>query len=386
MDFALTEQQQQWRHKARDFATQEVAPIVREMDEKGFIPPALILRMGELGFTGGPLPKEYGGCGMDYVSMALVYEEIGRVCSSVRGFLAVHVGLHAMCIRDWGTAEQKRRWLPELAGARHRGCYALTEPNAGSDVANMETTCRREGEYYVINGMKQWISNAMEADAAIVFATSDRALRHKGINAFVVDTNTPGFRREKMTDRQLGHNASDHARIYLDNVRIHESQRLGAEGDGFKVAMGALDHGRLGVAAGAVGVGQACLDASLEFARNRVQFGQPIGQFQMIQQVLAEMATEIEAARLLVYRAAAQKDSGKRNTTETSMAKFFATEAATRAANEAVLLHGSYGYSNSSPVERYLRDIKGYQIYEGTNHIQRIIIARAMLKGEVPQW
>ncbi|MBI4482979.1 MAG: acyl-CoA dehydrogenase family protein [Acidobacteria bacterium] len=386
MDLDLTEEQKSWRNLARDFAQNEVAPLVREMDEKGYMPPELIQRMGQLGFTGGPLPKEYGGAGMDYVSMALVYEEIGRVCSSVRGFLAVHVGLHALCIRDWGTEEQKRKWLPPLARAERRGCYALTEANAGSDVANMESTCRKEGEFYFLNGRKQWISNAMEADVALVFATSDRSLRHKGINAFVVETNAKGFRRERMTEKQLGHNASDHARIFMDEVRVHESQRLGPEGAGFKVAMGALDHGRLGVAAGAVGVGQACLDASISFANSRVQFGQLIGQFQMIQQIIAEMATEIEAARLLVYRAAAQKDQGKRNTTETSMAKFFATEAAARAANEAVLLHGSYGYSNEFPVERYLRDIKGYQIYEGTNHIQRIVIARAMLKGEGPKW
>ncbi|MBI3939220.1 MAG: acyl-CoA dehydrogenase family protein [Acidobacteria bacterium] len=386
MNFELTERQRHWRQLARDFAQKEIAPVVKEMDEKGQIPGSLIRRMGELGFAGGPLPQEYGGQGMDYVSMALVYEEISRVCSSVRGFLAVHVGLHSMCILDWGTEEQKRHWLPRLAKADLRGCYALTEPNAGSDVAAMESTCRKEGGAYILNGTKHWISNAMEADVALLFATSDRSLRHKGISAFIVETNSPGFQRELMPGKQLGHCASDHARISLREVCVPESQRLGREGEGFKVAMGALDHGRLGVAAGAVGVGQACLDCSLHFSNQRVQFGQAIGQFQMIQQVLAEMATEIEAARLLVYRAAAQKDQGKRNSLETSMAKFFATEAATRAANEAVLLHGSYGYSNEFPVERYLRDIKGYQIYEGTNHIQRIIIARALLKGEAPQF
>ncbi|MDE3077187.1 MAG: acyl-CoA dehydrogenase family protein, partial [Chloroflexota bacterium] len=307
--------------------------------------------------------------------------EIGRACSSVRGFLAVHVGLHSMAIVEWGNEEQKQAYLPKLARGELRGCYALTEPEAGSDVANMQTTARRDGDSYVLNGLKHWISNSMEADLAVVFATIDPSLRHKGITAFLVPTGTPGFRRDRLMAQQLGHRASDHARITCEECRVPASARLGEEGAGFKVAMGALDHGRLGVAAGAVGVAQACVDECVSFANRRVQFGKPIGEFEMIQQVIADMLTETEAARLLVYRAADQKTRGLRNTAETSMAKLFATEVAARAANQAVLLHGSYGYSNNSPVERYLRDIKGYQIYEGTSHIQRIVIARAALKG-----
>ena len=383
MDFELSPAQRRTQQRARDFAQGEVAPLARQMEEEGRVRPELVARMAELGFLGGPLPARYGGSGLDYLSMALVYEELGRACSSVRGFVAVHVGLHSMCIADWGNEEQLQAYLPRLARGDLRGCYALTEPNAGSDVASLETAARRDGDTYVLNGMKHWISNAMEADVAIVFATLDRSLRHRGITAFLVPMDTPGLRRERMTDRQLGHGASDHARLYFEECRVPARQRLGGEGDGFKVAMGALDHGRLGVAAGALGVAQACLDACLDFARRRVQFGKPIGEFEMIQQVLADMATETEAARFLVYRAAAEKASGVRNTAHVSMAKLYATEVATRAANEAVLLHGSYGYSNASPVERYLRDIKGHQIYEGTSHIQRIVIARAALKGEL---
>ncbi len=383
MDFELTTEQRHIRDVARAFAQDEVAPVARLMDEEGVIPDRIIRRMAELGFLGGTVPVEYGGSGLSPLEMALVYEELGRACSSVRGFLAVHLGLHSMAIAGWGSEEQKRTYLPKLARAELRGCYALTEPNAGSDVSSMEATARREGDSYVLNGVKHWISNALHADLAVVFATIDRELKHKGITAFLVPTSTPGLRRQPMPGRQLGHCASDHVRMTFEDCRVPLGNRLGAEGDGFKVAMSALDHGRLGVAAGAVGVGQACVDECLTFARQRVQFGKPIGEFEMIQQAIADMATEVEAARLLVYRAAAGRARGQRNTAEVSMAKLFASEVAARAANQAVLLHGSYGYSNESPVERYLRDIKGYQIYEGTSHIQRIVIARAALKGEL---
>ncbi|MHB8621713.1 MAG: acyl-CoA dehydrogenase family protein, partial [Chloroflexota bacterium] len=385
MDFELSAEQRQIRDRARRFAEDEVAPLARQMDQQGRIPAHLIARMGELGFLGGTIPVEFGGSGLDHLSMALIYEEVGRACSSVRGFLAVHVGLHSMCLVEWGSSEQKRSFLPGLASGQLRGCYALTEPEAGSDVASMRTTARREDGCYVLNGLKHWISNAMEADMAIVFATVEPQLRHKGITAFLLPTTTRGLRRERMTEQQLGHRASDHVRMYFEECRVPDSARLGEEGAGFKVAMSALDHGRLGVAAGAVGVAQACVDACLDFGRQRVQFGKPIGEFEMIQQVIADMVTETEAARLLVYRAAYQKTGGIRNTAETSMAKLFATEVAARAANEAVLLHGSYGYSNTYPVERYLRDIKGYQIYEGTSHIQRIVIARAALREPEPR-
>lgn len=379
MNFALTPKQQRIRDMARRFAQEEVAPLSREADERGKFPRHLVKRMGELGFLGGPIEPAYGGAGMDYVSFALVYEELGRVDSSVRGFLAVHAGLVSLCIRDWGTEAQKRRYLPLLTSGEWIGCYALTEPNAGSDVASMEATAREDGDGYVLSGEKIWITNGNMADLALVFATRDPQARHRGICAFVVETSTPGFRREKMPGKELGHRASDHARIVLDGCQVPKSALLGAPGEGFKVAMSALDHGRLGVGAGAVGIAQACLDACVTFTRSRRQFGQRLADFEMIQAHLADMAADVEAARLLVYRAAWLKDQGLPTTRETSIAKLFATEAAARAAGDAVLIHGGRGYSNEYPVERFYRDIKGMQIYEGTSHIQRLIIARDLV-------
>jgi alkylation response protein AidB-like acyl-CoA dehydrogenase len=382
MNFDLTPAQQQIQTRARQFAQEEVAPLAREADEKGEFPLHLVRRMGELGFLAGPMAPEYGGAGMDYLSFALVYEELGRVDSSVRGFLAVHAGLVSLCLRDWGTEEQKRRYLPRLARGELIGCYCLTEPNAGSDVASMESTAREEGDSYVLDGEKIWITNGNLADIALVFASRDRSARHRGICAFVVETDRPGFHPEKMIGQELGHRASDHARIILEACRVPKSALLGEPGQGFKVAMSALDHGRLGVAAGALGVAQACLDACVDFARQRRQFGQRIGDFQMIQATIADMAAEVEASRWLVYHAAWLKDQGRPTTKETSIAKLFATEVAVRAASEAVLLHGGRGYSNEYPVERYYRDIKGLQIYEGTSHIQRIVIARDIIGRE----
>jgi hypothetical protein len=380
--FELTPTQQQIQATARQFAQEEVTPLARAADETGQFPMHLIPRMGELGFLGGPIEPEYGGAGMDYLSLALVYEELGRADSSVRGFLAVHAGLVSLCLRDWGTDEQKARYLPKLATGAWIGCYCLTEENAGSDVAGMEATARDEGNNFVLNGQKIWITNGGVADVALVFASIDREAKHRGICAFIVETGAPGFQREPMPGQELGHRASDHARIILNECRVPKSALLGEVGQGFKVAMSALDHGRLGVAAGAVGVAQACLDACVAFARHRRQFGQRIGDFQMIQTVIANMAADVEAARLLVYKAAWLKQQGLPTTRETSIAKLFATEAAVKAASEAVLLHGGRGYSNEYPVERYYRDIKGLQIYEGTSHIQRIVIARDVIGRE----
>jgi alkylation response protein AidB-like acyl-CoA dehydrogenase len=382
MNFGLTPEQQAVQARARAFAQGEVAPLAREADERGEFPMQLVPRMGELGFLAGPIGAEYGGKALDYVSFALVYEELGRADSSVRGFLAVHAGLVSLCIRDWGSDEQKRRYLPRLASGEWIGCYCLTEPNAGSDAAGMETTAREEADAYVLNGEKIWITNGNIAGLAIVFATRDPAARHKGVCAFLVDTDTPGFRREKLEGKELGHRASDHARIIFHECRVPKSAMLGEPGQGFKIAMSALDHGRLGVAAGALGVAQACLDASIDFARTRRQFGKRIGDFEMIQANLADMAADVEAARLLVYRAAWMKQQGLPTTRETSIAKLFATEAAVKAASDAVLIHGGRGYSNLYPVERHYRDIKGLQIYEGTSHIQRIVIARELLGRE----
>jgi alkylation response protein AidB-like acyl-CoA dehydrogenase len=379
MDFAFTEHQAEVQLRVRAFAQERVAPLAREMDERGAMPPSLVREMADLGLLGGPLPTEYGGGAWDAISLALCYEELGRADSSVRGFMTVHTSLVSQCLLAWGTEEQKQRYLPKLTCGEWIGCYCLTEPNAGSDAASIETTATEDGDGYVLNGEKIWITNGGIADLAIVFASRDRSLKHRGLCAFLVETNTPGFLREKMPGRELGHRASDHAHIRFENMRVPKTALLGAAGEGFKVAMSALDHGRLGVAAGALGVAQACLDACVDFARTRRQFGQRIGDFEMIQAAIADMAAEVEAARLLVYRAAWLKDRGEPATRATSIAKLFAVEAAVRAANEAVLIHGGRGYSNEYPVERHLRDIKGLQIYEGTSHIQRIVIARDII-------
>ncbi len=379
MDFSLTEEQRRVRERAREFARSVVAPRAREMDEQGEMPDDVIPSMAESGLLGGPLPEEYGGGGWDSVSLALAYEELGRVDSSVRGFMTVHTSLVSQCILSWGTEQQKRDYLPRLASGELIGCYCLTEPNAGSDAASLETRAQEVNGRYRMNGEKIWITNGGIADLALVFATRDPALRHKGIGAFLVKTDTEGFERSPMPGVELGHRASDHAHIRLRDCEIPDSSRLAGADEGFKVAMSALDHGRLGVAAGALGVAQACLDASVEFARQRRQFGSRIGDFEMIQSSLAEMASGVEAARMLVYKAAWLKDQGQPVTKAVSIAKYFATEVAVSAANEAVLIHGGRGYSNEYPVERYLRDIKGLQIYEGTSHIQRIVIARELL-------
>lgn len=379
MDFQLTPAQRRMQEQARQFATQEVAPLSREADEHGTFPLHLVPRMGELGFLAVPVAPEYGGGGLDYVSYAILCEELGRVDASVRGFVTVHTSLVSLCLQEWGTEEQKRRYLPLLASGEWIGCYALTEPNAGSDVASMETTASEEGDDYVLNGEKIWITNGTSARLAIVFASRDRAARHKGICAFLVETDTPGFQREPMPGHELGHRASEHVHITFKDCRVPRSALLGAPGDGFKVAMSALDRGRLGVAAGAVGIAQACLDACVSYTKQRRQFGQRLADFQMLQATLADMAADVEAARLLVYQAAWAKDQGLPTTKLASIAKLFATEAAMKAASQAVLIHGNRGYSNEYPVERHYRDIKGLQIYEGTSHIQRLIIARELV-------
>ena len=382
MNFELTAQQREVQAIARKFAKEEVAPLARTTDESGEFPLHLVKRMGQLGFLAATIDPKYGGSGMDYLSFTLISEELGRADSSVRGFLAVHGSLVSLCINDWGTEAQKAKYLPKLASGESIGCYCLTEPNAGSDVAGMESTAREEGDCYILNGQKHWITNGGIADLALVFASIEREKRHKGICAFIVETESEGFEHRPMTGQELGHRSSDHAFITLNNLRVPKGNLLGEVGQGFSVGMSALDHGRLGVAAGAVGIAQACLDASIDFARTRRQFGQRIGNFQMIQAAIADMSADIEAARLLVYKAAWMKEQGLPTTRATSTAKLFATEMACKAASDAVLLHGGRGYSSEYPVERLYRDIKGLQIYEGSSHIQRIVIARDVIGRE----
>jgi alkylation response protein AidB-like acyl-CoA dehydrogenase len=382
VDFALDARQLEIQAAAREAAVEIVEPHARSSDEQSTFRRDVIDALAERGFLGLALPERFGGGGADNVAMSLVYEEIGRIDSSVRGFLAVHVGLVSQCVLEWGRREQHDAWLEALARGEAIGCYCLTEPEAGSDVRSIRTQALRDGDEWVLNGEKHWITNGNVADIAIVFATADPDEPRRGMTAFLVPTSTPGFGRHPMPGRELGHRGADHAFIRLSDVRVTTNAVLGEVGQGFRVAMSALDHGRLGVAAGAVGVLQACLDASVEFARTRHQFGKRLGDFEMVQSALADIAADLDAARLLVRRAAWLRDSGIPNSREVSVAKLFATEAAVRAADQAVLLHGSRGYSNEYPVERLYRDIKGLQIYEGTSHIQRIIIARHLLGKE----
>jgi alkylation response protein AidB-like acyl-CoA dehydrogenase len=365
VNFALSPEHLDVQARARAAAEEIVAPNARSADEAGVFDREIILELARRGLL---------DVGLGALPMALVYEELGRVDSSVRGCVTVQVGLVAHCLDDWGSPEQKAQWLAKLRTAEALGCYCMTEPDAGSDARAVKTRATRNGGEWVIEGEKVWITNGGVADLALVFAAAD-----EGLTAFVVPTSTPGFETEPMGVRELGHRGSNHARIRLDSVRVPDSALLGRPGEGFKVAMGGLGHGRLGVAAGAVGIIQACLEACVEFGRHRRQFGRRIGDFEMIQAALADMAADAAAARLLVREAAWRRDEGEDVSQQVAMAKLFSCEAAVRAADQAILIHGSRGYSNEYPVERYWRDAKGMQIYEGTSHIQRIIIARALL-------
>lgn len=378
MDFELTDEQRLIRETARRFAEQEIAPVAGENDRAGRFPRELINRMAAMGFLGGPIPKEYGGSGLDYISHAILTEEVGRADSSLRTTLSVQVSLVALTILKWGTEEQKRRYLPDLCAGRMLGCFGLTEPNAGSDPASMETTAVKRGTAWVLNGTKTWISNGTVADLALVFARTGPGNGHDGIAAFLVDQGTPGLATRPITDK-LGLRASDTGELIFDNCSVPETALLGAVGQGFKVAMSALDNGRYSVAAGCVGIIQGCLNACTEYAKTRRQFGRPIGSFQLVQDMIARMAVDLDAARLLVFRAGYLKNQGLPNTIETSIAKYFASEAAVRAATDAVQVFGAYGYSEETPVARYYRDAKVATIYEGTSQIQKLLIGSHVL-------
>lgn len=368
------------RERARGFAADEVAPHAGAWDRAEEMPRAIVTRLGELGFLAGPLPEALGGSGFDNETFVGVYEEIGRACSSVRGFLAVHTGLVSQCIGDHGTDEQQSRWLPRLASGEWIGCYALTEEGAGSDVAAIATTAERDGDDWVLNGAKTWITNGGIADLALVFARTGPGEGRHGLTCLVIELPSDGWSAPPLEHTPLGHRASNHARPTFENVRVPDGNRLGEVGAGHTIAMTALDHGRLGVAAGAVGVARACLDEAIKHARERTQFGKRIGDFQMVQADIADMSAETEAAAALVATAARAADSNDPDVTRlTSSAKLFATEVAQRAADKAVLLLGNRGYADGSPVERYYRDIQGMRIYEGTNHIHRLIIARQLI-------
>lgn len=376
MDFELTEEQAAVRQLARDFAEKEVAATAREDDRAHRFRLDLVRKMGELGFFGCPLPEAYGGSDLGFLALAIVSEEIARAHSAIRVYINMQTG-PALTIADFGTEEQKRRWIPPLIKGETIGCFAITEPDAGSDVAAMRTTARRDGSGYVLDGVKTWISNAPVADAAIVFAYTDRQLGHHGISAFYVDLHSPGVSRRSL--EKMGAHASPTGELVFEGVRLPEESRIGAEGEGFKICMTHLTHTRLFCAAGAVGLARAARELAVGYCNQREQFGQKIGQFQMNQDLIAQMIVQEEAARLLVYRAACLADRRRPCALETAIAKYSAAEAAAFNADAALRILGAYGYSTEYPAERYLRDAKSYQIVEGSANILKLIIAQDAL-------
>ena len=376
MDFELSDEQQLIRSSAREFCDREIVPHAREWDRTETMDHAIVAKLAEVGFLGAALPEQYGGLGLDTVSYCLIAEELGRADSNVRGIVSVSVGLVGKTIVKWGTEEQRATWLPALCSGSTLGCYALTEPGAGSDPSALATRAERDGDGWVISGSKIFITLGSWAGFALVFARAGE----EGVTCFVVPTDTEGFSARKI-DGKLGLRAQDTAELFLDGVRVGEDAVLGEVGGGLKVALSALDNGRISLAAGCVGICQGCLDASVGYAQERQQFGRPIAAFQLVQELIAEIAVETDAARLLTWRAAAASDAGRRHTLESSVAKLYASEAAVRAANAAVQVHGGYGYVDEFPVGKYLRDARVTTLYEGTSQIQKLILGR-LLTGE----
>lgn len=380
MEFILSDQHQMMQKLFRDFAQKEIAPNAARHDETAQFPADNIRKMGELGFMGIPIPEEHGGAGADFLTYILCIEEISRACASTGVILSVHTSVGTFPILYFGTNEQIKKYVPKLAAGDYLGAFALTEPGAGSDASGLRTSAKKDGGDYVLNGSKIFISNGGHAHVYTVFATVDRSLGTKGITAFLLDKDTPGFRAGAV-EKKMGLNADITTELVFEDCRIPAGQRLGKEGEGFKIAMSLLDGGRIGIAAQGLGIAQAAYDEALKYAQFREQFGQPIFNNQAIAFKLADMATQIEAARLLVYQAAYRKENGLPCGKQASMAKYFATDTAMAVTTEAVQIFGGYGYSREYPVERLMRDAKITQIYEGTNQIQRLVIAKTLEKG-----
>ncbi len=379
MNFSLTEEQSMLQNMARDFAHREVLPKAAEIDKNHRHPAELVERMAELGFMGVAVPEEYGGSGMDNVSYALAMEEISRACASTGVIMSVNNSLVCDPILRFGTEEQKKQFLVPLASGEKLGCFALSEPEAGSDAAAQKTVAIRDGDEWVINGTKNWITNGPVADVMVLMAMTATEKGHRGISSFIVPMDTPNVRCGEPDDK-LGIRGSKSSQVFFDDARLPASALLGEQGQGFKVAMSTLDGGRIGIAAQALGIARACLEESLEYALQRQTFGKPIAHHQAIQWKLADMATELDAARLLTLRAAAMKDGGERYGKMAAMAKLYASDVANRAVREAVQSVGGNGYVTEFPVERHFRDAKITEIYEGTSEIQRIVIANYLMK------
>lgn len=379
MDLRLKEEQRMVQQVAREFAENEVKPIAAELDRTHRFPAELIKRLSELGFMGVPYPEQYGGAGMDYLSYSLVVEELAVACGSTAVIVSAHTSLGCDPIYNNGTEEQKQKFLKPLAGGQKIGCLGMTEPSAGSDAANIKTTAVKDGKNWVINGTKNFITNGGQADIAVITAITDKSQGHKGISTFIVEKGTPGFKVGKQEEK-LGINASSTTELVFEDCKIPEENLLGQLGQGFKIALQTLDGGRIGIASQALGIARAALEASVKYAKERQQFGQPLANFQAIQWMLADMATQLDAARLLTHRAAFLKDSKQRFSHEAAMAKLFASETATMVTHKGIQIHGGYGYTKDYPLERFYRDARITEIYEGTSEIQRLVIANNLLK------
>jgi butyryl-CoA dehydrogenase len=376
----LTEEQQLLQKSVREFAAAEVKPMARENDETGKFPRGIFDSAAELGLTGVAMPEEYGGAGMDHISYAIVIEEVSRWCASTGAILSVQNSLYCDPIYRYGTDEQKKRLLTPFASGKKIGCYALTEPQAGSNAAALKTKAVLKGDKYVVNGTKAWITNGGAANAAIVYVNTHPEKGEKGITALVVEKGTPGFAVGK-EEKKLGIHATACAELSFTDCEVPVANRIGAEGEGYKVALTTLDGGRIGIASQAVGIAQGAFESALAYAKERQAFGHPIADFQAIQFMLADMATEIDAARLLVRKAAWKQDTGARYSMEASIAKLFASEMSTRVAHKAIQIHGGNGYSREYPIERAYRDSRITEIYEGTSEIQRLVISSWVLKS-----
>jgi hypothetical protein len=378
MDFELTDEQQLIRETARAFTDKEIVQQARENDRNEHFDLALVAKLAEQGYLGAIVPQEYGGAGLDYLTYGLIVEEIGRGDSAMRTVVSVQTSLVCSAIVRWGSEDQKRRYLPKLCSGEWLGCFGLTEPDTGSDAANQRTRARRTDSGWVINGAKMWISMGNHAKLAMIFAQTDPEQGHKGLACFLVETEGNDGYQPQEIHHKMGLRGSDTAAISLSDCEVPEDAMLGQVGDGFKIAMTSLESGRYSVAAGCVGICQGCVDYSVAYAKEREQFGRPIASFQLVQAMLADMKVETDAARMLVYRAGYLKDTARPNSTETSIAKLYATEAAVRCANTAIQVHGGSGYVDDHPVERYFRDVRVTTLYEGTSQIQKLIIGRAL--------
>ncbi len=380
MDFNLSEEELAIQQTVREFAEKEIAPSARERDEKSEFPFEIIKKLGKLGICGVCAPPEYGGAGMSYLSYAIIIEELAKVDASVAVIISVTNTLASIPLRRFGTKEQMRKFLTALSSGEKLGAYSLSEPQAGSDASNLACVAVRDGEEYILNGVKNFVTNGSSADLIIVFAVTDREKGSKGLSTFIVEKNSPGLSIGKV-EKKLGIRSSDTVELIFKDCKIPVFNRIGEEGEGFKIALTTLDYGRVGIGAQALGIAQGAMDSAIVYSQKREQFGKTINKFQAIQFKIAEMAMEIDAARLLLYRAALKQDSGENFTKESAMAKLFASQTAMKTANQAVQIFGGYGYMREYEIERFMRDAKITEIYEGTSEIQKIVIARETYKS-----